>query len=70
MLFLPDHDDWDQTLKSMGHTNPRDWFQSMGATHVLLDATFWNGEELPGRDMKDVLILQLKTRLKEFRKVN
>ena len=54
VLFLPDHDDWGQTLKSVGYTNPRDWFQSMGATHVLLDATFWNGEELPGRDMKDV----------------
>ena len=54
MLFLPDHDDWEQTLKSVGHTNPNDWFQSLRATHVLLDATFWNGEELPGRDMKDV----------------
>ena len=54
VLFLPDHDDWDQTLKSVGYTNPRDWFHSIGATHVLLDATFWNGEELSGRDMKDV----------------
>ena len=54
VLFLPDHDDWELTLKSVGYTNPNDWFQSLGATHVLLDATFWNGEELPGRDMKDV----------------
>ena len=54
VLFLPDHDDWEQTLKSVGYTNPNEWFQSLGATHVLLDATFWNGEELSGRDMKDV----------------
>ena len=26
----------------------------MNLTHVLLDATFWNGEELPGRDMTKV----------------
>jgi len=54
VLFLPDHDDWEQTLKSVGYTNLNDWFQSLGATYVLLDATFWNGEELPGRDMKHV----------------
>ena len=54
VLFLPDHDDWEQTLKSVGYKNPNEWFQSLGATHVLLDATFWNGEELSGRDMKDV----------------
>ena len=54
VLFLPDLDDWEQTLKSVGYTNPNEWFQSLGATHVLLDATFWNGEELSGRDMKDV----------------
>ena len=30
------------------------WFQALGATHVLLDATFWNGDELSGRDMTEV----------------
>lgn len=54
VLFLPDHDDWEQTLESVGYSNPNDWFQALGATHVLLDATFWNGDELSGRDMTEV----------------
>ena len=54
VLFLPDHDDWEDTLGSVGYSNPRDWFGSMNLTHVLLDATFWNGEELPGRDITKV----------------
>ena len=53
-MFLPDHDDWEQTLESVGYSTPNDWFQALGATHVLLDATFWNGDELSGRDMRDV----------------
>jgi len=54
VLFLPDHDDWEQTLNSVGYSTPKDWFEALGLTHVLLDATFWNGDELSGRDMTEV----------------
>ncbi|MCS5531247.1 MAG: MBL fold metallo-hydrolase [Candidatus Poseidoniales archaeon] len=54
VLFLPDHDDWKQTLELVGHSKPREWFDSLGLTHILLDATFWNGDELPSRDMTEV----------------
>lgn len=54
VLFLPDHDDWGQTLAAVGHSGPRSWFESLRLTHVLIDATFWSGEELPGRDLSEV----------------
>lgn len=54
VLFLPDHDDWGQTLAAVGHTNPMDWFAELRLTHVLLDATFWSADELPGRDITQV----------------
>ena len=54
VLFLPDHDDWDQTLMAMNCNSPREWFRSLGLTHALIDATFWSNDELGGRDMSQV----------------
>lgn len=54
VLFLPDHDDWEQTLHAVGEADPRAWFASLRLTHVLLDATFWSAEELTGRDISEV----------------
>lgn len=54
ILFLPDHDTWDETLSLVGHDNPRDWFKSMGADIVLLDGTFWSDDELQSRIQTDV----------------
>ncbi len=54
VLFLPDHDDWGETLAAAGHSSPRSWFAALRLTHVLIDATFWGAEELPGRDLSEV----------------
>ena len=54
ILFLPDHDDWDQTLTAMNCESPREWFNSLELTHALIDATFWSNDELGGRDMSQI----------------
>ncbi len=54
VLFLPDHDDWDETLAAVGHSSPRSWFAALRLTHALIDATFWGADELPGRDLSEV----------------
>ncbi len=54
VLFLPDHDDWEQTLAAVGHSTPLAWFASLRLTHALVDATFWGADELPGRNMSEV----------------
>lgn len=48
LLFLPDHDSWDETLSLYSQKDPRSWFQSLFVDIVLLDATFWSGDELDG----------------------
>tara|TARA_Y100000739_G_C20559762_1_gene442519 strand:- start:674 stop:1390 length:717 start_codon:yes stop_codon:yes gene_type:complete len=54
ILFLPDHDDWEKTLDFVGHSDPMDWFKSLGANIILLDGTFWNSNELSGRVQSNV----------------
>ena len=54
LLFLPDHDDWGQTLTMAGSKGIREWFSSLEVDVVLLDGTFWDSDELEGRDMADV----------------
>ncbi len=54
VLFLPDHDDWDETLTAVGYKSLRAWFASLDLTHAMIDATFWSADELPGRDMSEV----------------
>ena len=51
LLFLPDHDDWGQTLGSSGCEGIREWLSSMEVDFALLDGTFWDSSELGGRDM-------------------
>ncbi len=51
LLFLPDHDSWEQTLNKQ---NIRDWLANLKVDVALLDGTFWSGGELHNRDMKDV----------------
>mgnify|MGYP001238492332 CR=1 FL=1 len=54
LLYLSDHDSWDETLINMGFSNPMDWFKSLGTDIVLVDGTFWSHDELLGRNQTEV----------------
>ena len=54
VLFLPDHDDWSQTLELHGADGIRDWLSQLGVGIALLDGTFWDASELPGRDISQI----------------
>lgn len=54
LLFLPDHDSWDQTLELHGCESIRAFLQKFNIDIALLDGTFWSGGELQGRDMSVV----------------
>ena len=51
LLFLPDHDNWGQTLDQVGAVSIREWLSSMGVGFAMIDGTFWSDDELGGRDM-------------------
>jgi pyrroloquinoline quinone biosynthesis protein B len=53
-LFLPDHDDWAQTLGRHGANSIRQWLSDLEVSIALLDGSFWDSSELPGRDMSEV----------------
>lgn len=54
LLFLPDHDDWEQTLRLVGEQSIRDWFISMGVDFAMIDGTFWSDGELGDRDIAKI----------------
>ena len=54
LLFLPDHDSWDQTLELHGCESIRAFLRKFNIDVALLDGTFWSGGELQGRDMSVV----------------
>ena len=54
LLFLPDHDSWDQTLELFGCESIRAFLRKFNIDVALLDGTFWSGGELQGRDMSVV----------------
>ena len=54
VLFLPDHDDWDQTLHRHGAVSIRQWLTDLEVDIALLDGSFWDASELPGRDMSEI----------------
>ena len=54
LLFLPDHDSWDQTLEAHDCESIRAFLQKFAIDIALLDGTFWSGGELQGRDMSVV----------------
>lgn len=51
LLFLPDHDTWGGTLAAHIASDIRSWLAHLKVDVALIDGTFWNGDELPGRDM-------------------
>lgn len=54
LLFLPDHDTWEETLATVGFDSIRQWFTELGVGVVLLDATFWSAHELTSRKQADI----------------
>jgi pyrroloquinoline quinone biosynthesis protein B len=67
-LFLPDHDDWSQTLDRHGASSIRQWLSDLEVDIALLDGSFWDSSELPGRDMSEIphpTVTETLTRLGE-----
>jgi pyrroloquinoline quinone biosynthesis protein B len=54
VLFLPDHDDWAKTLGRHGANSIRQWLSNLRVDIALLDGSFWDSSELPGRDMSEI----------------
>ena len=54
LLFLPDHDTWDETLAIHNSPSIREWLSKMAIDIALIDGTFWSEDELGGRNQKDV----------------
>jgi pyrroloquinoline quinone biosynthesis protein B len=54
LLFLPDHDSWNETLVAHSCNTIRDFLNKYNIDIALLDGTFWSGGELQGRDMSVV----------------
>jgi pyrroloquinoline quinone biosynthesis protein B len=54
LLFLPDHDTWEETLAVHSVSSIREWLTQMQIDIALLDGTFWSEDELGGRDQSKV----------------
>ena len=42
LLFLPDHDSWESTLKHVNKTEILEWFYDENIDIALIDGTFWS----------------------------
>ena len=54
LLFLPDHDRWDETLNHHGAASIRGWFRALDVDVALVDGTFWSADELTSRTQHEV----------------
>ena len=54
VLFLPDHDNWAETLLLHESDTIRDWLAIMEVDIALLDGTFWDLTEIPNRRISEV----------------
>ena len=54
LLYLPDHDTWEETLGSHGCKLIREWLDNLKIDIALIDGTFWSQHELSGRLQEDV----------------
>jgi len=54
LLYLPDHDDWDSTLKRHQCTSIREWLNVLEVDIALIDGTFWDMDELPALRQNNV----------------
>ena len=54
VLFLPDHDRWEDTLAYHGVSTIREWLAKLSVDVALVDGTFWSSDELSGRSQAEV----------------
>ena len=54
LLFMPDHDNWDDTLSHTGSESIFDFFKKLLIDEAWIDGTFWSGDELSNRDMSKI----------------
>lgn len=54
LLFLPDHDTWEETLKFHGVDTIRAFLAKYSVDIALIDGTFWSSDELSGRFQHEV----------------
>jgi len=54
LLFLPDHDTWEETLTRHHASTIRSWLASLKVDIALVDGTFWSSDELAGRNQDKV----------------
>ena len=51
---MTDFDSWDETLAAHDCSSIREFLKKFKVDLAFLDATFWSGDELMKRDMKEV----------------
>ncbi len=54
LLFLPDHDNWTETLRAYNKETIREWFKEMQIDYALIDGTFWSSQELSHRNILEI----------------
>ena len=54
LLFLPDHDTWEETLKFHEVDTIREFLAKYSIDIALIDGTFWSSNELSGRFQHEV----------------
>lgn len=54
LLFLPDHDTWEETLERHNQPSIRSWLETLKVDIALIDGTFWSSDELSGRNQDKV----------------
>lgn len=54
ILFLPDHDSWNETLKISGTKDIREFLEHIKVDIAFIDGTFWDENELIDREMKKI----------------
>ena len=54
MLYLPDHDTWEETLSMYNCHDIRQWLKELAIDIALIDGTFWSEDELQSRNQEKV----------------
>ena len=54
VLYLTDHDRWDDTLNHHDAPSIRAWLKELDVDLALIDGTFWSSDELSGRPQLEV----------------
>ena len=54
LLYLPDHDTWEETLSMYNCHDIRQWLKELAIDIALIDGTFWSEDELQSRNQEKV----------------